>query len=262
MAASTTANAATAPHAVAVFGIGRPLLSAHATKINPDGINRTDATNIGDVTGKTPFIATIDVPHRKNGDTSAKFAAAPPLALAAALAPALAPASSASASASHDASIPTPTHSTPRASRVGSGITHSAPIVDATHSTPASSSSSRRVVVAAVAAVFVSDDDDARLVVRSRGRVARRVARARVVGVVARCVAIVIGIVAASSRRGARRRASPRRVEGSLARPARVRRARARVRGRATGRRAVASRAIVIVALFAHRTHSHTSHEP
>ena len=38
-------------------------------RIKPAGINLTVATNIGEVSGSTSFIATMLVPQRKNGAT-------------------------------------------------------------------------------------------------------------------------------------------------------------------------------------------------
>ena len=53
-------------------GNARPPATAHATSAAPAGTKRTLATKRGDVSGKTSFIATMDVPHRKKGETRIK----------------------------------------------------------------------------------------------------------------------------------------------------------------------------------------------
>jgi hypothetical protein len=68
---SMSAKSEIANHAFFPFGHGRFCDAAHAINTNPAGTSLTEATNSGDVAGSTSFIATMLVPHRKNGDTSA-----------------------------------------------------------------------------------------------------------------------------------------------------------------------------------------------
>lgn len=55
------------PQPCQLSGWERPCHAATSNTNTPAGINRTVATNIGVVSGNTPFIATIAVPQRKKG---------------------------------------------------------------------------------------------------------------------------------------------------------------------------------------------------
>uniref|UniRef100_A0A2P2LQE5 WAT1-related protein At3g02690ic isoform X2 n=1 Tax=Rhizophora mucronata TaxID=61149 RepID=A0A2P2LQE5_RHIMU len=54
-------------------GKGLPVEAAKATRINPAGMRRKEATKKGPRIGKTSFIATIAVPQKKKGLTSTPF---------------------------------------------------------------------------------------------------------------------------------------------------------------------------------------------
>lgn len=56
--------------AVSPEGRGLPLNPAKATKSKPAGMRRKEETKKGPVRGKTSFIATIEVPQKKKGETS------------------------------------------------------------------------------------------------------------------------------------------------------------------------------------------------
>ena len=56
--------------AVGPEGRGLPLNPAKATRSKPAGMRRKEDTKKGPVRGKTSFIATIEVPQKKKGETS------------------------------------------------------------------------------------------------------------------------------------------------------------------------------------------------
>ena len=135
------------------LGHGRPLLAAHAMSARPAGTSLIVATNSGLVAGRTSFMATMEVPQRKKGETSAappstaanpvaasSSAASPPLAgLLLSDAPSTSPSSSLT---THAASIPTITHSMASSS---TGPSAWASIASSTRAPALSSVAARRV---------------------------------------------------------------------------------------------------------------------
>jgi hypothetical protein len=110
---SMRAKIAMASHAIPPEGIGLPLDAAHATSTAPAGTSLTDATKSGLVAGSTSFMATMDVPHRKNGDTSATPPSTARSPLVESSSSSFAPTSwsPSSSLSTHDTSCPTSTHS-------------------------------------------------------------------------------------------------------------------------------------------------------
>ena len=154
---STRAKIAMASHAIPPDGIGLPLDAAHATSTAPAGTSLTDATKSGLVAGSTSFMATMDVPHRKKGDTSATPpSAARMLLVESSSLVSFAPSSRSPSSSlnTHATSVPTSTHS-----RLSSGLSSTSP------SSPLADPAS---VLAFPATFAPSSEDDAHTATRLR----------------------------------------------------------------------------------------------